>query len=90
MWIIQICIASFWWYIGIHLLFREAAVWATVDQVPWFRKSFGGASTRKWERFCRDAGLICFATGCLLFLKLPYGMGAFGVIVAAPPLILFL
>lgn len=90
MWIVQICVASFWWYIGVHLLFREAKVWATVDQIPWFRRAFESSSTRKWERFCRDAGLICLAVGCLLFLKLPYGLGAFGVIVAMPPLIVFL
>ena len=29
MWIIQICIASFWWYVGIHLLFRDTLVWNT-------------------------------------------------------------
>ena len=90
MWIIQICVASFWWYVGIHLLFREALVWSAVDQIPWFRRSFGCSSTRKWKRFCRDAGLICFATGCLLFLNLPYGLGVLGLLVAAPPLIIFL
>ncbi|MCY3780145.1 MAG: hypothetical protein OXG78_07550 [Chloroflexi bacterium] len=90
MWIVQICFASFCWYIGIHLLFREAAVWTTVEGIPWFRRAFGSSSTRKWERFCRDAGLICLATGCLLFLKLPFGLGVFGVIVAAPLLVVFL
>ncbi len=88
--IIQICIASFWWYIGIQLLFREAVVWATVGHIPWFRKIFHCSSTRKWERFCREAGLLCFATGGLLFISLPFGMGIFGLFVALPPLIFLL
>lgn len=90
MWIVQICVASFWWYIGLLLLFRETLVWSSVGQIPWFRKTFGNSSTRKWERFSREAGMVCFAAGCLLFLKLPFGMGVFGVIVAAPPLVIFL
>lgn len=90
MWIIQICVAAFWWYLGILLLFREAAVWSTVDKHPWIRRTFGCSSSRKWERFCRDAGLISLVTGCLLFIKLPFGMGVFGILVAAPPLLAFL
>lgn len=88
--IIQICIASFWWYIAIHLLFREALVWATICHIPWFRRTFRCSSTRKWERFCREAGIICFVTGCLLFINLPYGLGIFGLLVALPPMILLL
>ena len=90
MWIIQICLASFWLYLGIHLLFREALVWRAFDHIPWFRKVFESASTRKWERFCRDAGLVSFTVGCLLFINLPYGMGVFGILVAVPPLVFFL
>ena len=90
MWMIQVCIASFWWYLGIHLLFREALVWASVDQIAWFRRRFGGPSTRQWERFCRAAGLICAVIGFLLFLGLPFGIGAFGLIIALPPLLFLL
>ena len=87
MWILQICIASFWLYLSIHLLFREAVVWESVSDIPWFRDTFGCSSSRKWERFCRDVGLVCLVTACLLFIKLPFGMGAFGIIVALPPLV---
>ncbi len=90
MWLVQICIASFWWYLGMNLLFREARVWETVDHIPWFRLNFRGPSTRKWERFCRDAGLLCLATGCLLFLNLPFGMGTFGLLLCLPPLLFLL
>ena len=88
MWLLQIGIASFWWYVGMSLLFRETLVWARVDHIAWFRATFHGPSTRKWERFCRDAGLVCLATGCLLFLGLPNGMGVVGVLVALPSLML--
>lgn len=87
MWMIQLCIASFWWYLGIHLLFREALVWESVGQIAWFRQRFGGPSTRQWERFCRQAGLICAVISFLLFLGLPFGIGVFGLIIA---LLLFL
>ena len=90
MWIIQMCIAAFWWYLGIHLLFRGTLVWASVERVAWFQRRFGGPSTRQWERFCCEAGLVCLAAGCLLFLGLPYGMGAFGLIIALPPLLFLL
>ncbi len=90
MWIAQICIAVFWWTIGMHLLFREALVWGSVERIPWFRKRFGSSATRKWERFCREAGLLCVVTGCLLFMKLPFGMGAFGLLLALPPLFFLL
>ncbi len=90
MWLLQICVASFWFYIGVHLLFREAKVWATVHHIPWFRRVFGCSSCRKWERFCRDAGLVCLLIGCLLFVKLPFGMGAFGLLVALPPIVFLL
>ncbi len=82
MWLLQICVASFWWYVGIHLLFREALVWTAVADIPWVNKIFPGPSSRKWERFCRDGGLITLATGALLFITLPFGIGVFGVIVA--------
>ncbi len=84
MWIVQICVAAFWYSIGVYLLFREATVWETARQFGWFRRHFRSGSCRKWERFCRDAGLLCFAVGCLLFFKLPFGMGLFGVIIALP------
>ncbi len=90
MWILHICIAAFWWYLGMNLLFREALVWATVDHIAWFRSHFRGPSTRKWERFCRDAGILCVATACLLLLNLPFGMGAFGLIAALPTLLFLL
>ncbi len=90
MWLLQICIASFWWYLGMNLLFREALVWSTVDHIAWFRLRFGGPSSRRWERFCRDAGLLCAVTGCLLFLNLPFDMGAFGLIIALPALLFLL
>ncbi|MCY3582816.1 MAG: hypothetical protein OXG92_05150 [Chloroflexi bacterium] len=90
MWILQICIASFWWYLGMNLLFREALVWATVDHIAWFRLNFRGPSTRKWERFCRDVGLLCVVTGCLLFLKLPFGMGALCLLITLPTLLFLL
>ena len=90
MWVIQICMASFWWYLGIHLLFREALVWGSVENIAWFRRRFSSSSSRKWGRFCREAGLICLAVGGLLFLSLPYGLGVFGLIVALPPLLFLL
>ena len=90
MWILQICIASFWWYIGIHLLFRDALVWATVGEIPWVRKLFHSSASRKWERFCRDAGLIALVAAALLFINLPFGMGIFGVIIGVLPLLFLL
>ena len=90
MWIIRIIFASFWWYMGMLLLFREALVWRSVEQISWFRITFGSSATPRWERFCRDAGLVCAAVGGLLFLTLPFGMGAFGLIIAAPPLLFLL
>ena len=90
MWIIQICIASFWWYVGIHLLFRDTLVWNTFGEIPWVRKVFGGPSTRKWERFCRDGGFIALVTGGLLFVTLPMGIGVLGIILAVPPLLFLL
>ena len=90
MWIIQICVASFWWYVGIHLLFRDALVWNTFGEIPWARKAFRGPHTRKWELFCRDAGLLALATGGLLFVTLPFGIGAFGIMIALPPVLFLL
>ena len=90
MWIIQICVASFWWYVGVHLLFRDAHVWTAVGEIPWVRKIFHGPSTRKWERFCRDGGLIALTAGSLLFITLPYGVGACGVIIALPAMVFLL
>ncbi len=87
MWIIQICIASFWWYIAVHLLFREAKVWRTVEHIAWFSKNFSNCASLRWERFCRDAGVLALVTGCLLFVKLPFGVGALGIIIALPPII---
>ncbi len=90
MWIIQICVASFWWYVGVHLLFRDALVWNTFGEIPRVRQVFGGPHTLKWERFCRDGGLLALATGGLLFVTLPFGIGLFGLIIAVPPLIFLL
>ena len=90
MWIVQIVIAAFWWHIGFLLLFREALVWRGVEDIAWFRQRFGSGHTRGWERFCRHGGVICVVAGCLLFLKLPFGMGALGVFIALPPLIFLL
>ena len=90
MWLVQIGVASFWWYIAIHLLYREALVWSTVRQIPWFRKTFPGPSSRKWERFCRDCGTVALATGALLFITLPFGMGVFGILVATPAMLFLL
>lgn len=90
MWIVQIVVAAFWWHIGIHLLFRETLVWQSVGHIPWFRKKFADSATRRCERFCLHSGLICCVTGCLLFLKLPLGVGALGVIIALPPLLFLL
>ena len=90
MWIVQICVASFWWYVGVHLLFRDALVWNAFGDIPWVRRVFPGPSSRKWERFCRDGGLIALATGALLFITLPFGLGLFGVIVASPALLFLL
>lgn len=89
MWIIQICVGSFWLFIGTVLLFRESMFWASVENIDWFRNRFGSPSSHKWERFCRDAGIISFTTGCLLFLSLPYGVGVLGIVLFVPPLILF-
>jgi len=90
MWIVQICVASFWWYVGIHLLYRETLVWSAVCEIPWFRRVFPSPSSRKWERFCRDGGLVALATGALLFVTLPYGIGVFGMLVATPAMIFLL
>lgn len=90
MWIVQIGLASFWWYVGIHLLFRDTLVWNSIGEIPRARKMFGGPSTRKWERFCRDGGLVALATGGLLFITLPFGIGVFGILIAAPPLLFLL
>ena len=90
MWLVQIAVGSFWLFIGTAFLFREASMWQTVENINWFKKRFINSTTRQWERFCRDVGLICFATGCLLFLTLPYGVGVLGVILFMPPLAFFL
>ena len=90
MWILQIIIASFWCYIAMHLLCREALVWRSVGQFAWFRNRFYSSATRRWERFCREAGLVCAVIGGLLLLTLPYGMGAFGLIFALPPMLFLL
>lgn len=81
MWIIQVAVGAFWLYIGTALLFREAAMWDTVENIDWFKKNYGNSYTKKWERFCRYVGLVCLATACLLFLTLPYGIGVLGVMV---------
>lgn len=90
MWIIHICIAAFWWFCGVLLLFREAHVWEMVSDIPWFQRTFRSSASRKWERFSRDAGLVCLVAGCLLFIQLPFGMGAFGIVLALPPLLFYL
>ncbi len=90
MWLAQVCLASFWWYLGIGLLFRGALVWRSVGEIPWFRRRFRCSSTRQWERFCRDAGLLSLATGCLLFAQLPYGIGILGPLLALPPMVFLL
>ena len=90
MWVIQIGLASFWWYLGIHLLFRDTLVWNTFGEIPWARQVFGGPSTRKWERFSRDGGLIALVTAGLLFVTLPMGIGVLGIILAVPPLLFLL
>lgn len=90
MWILQICIASFWLYIGTILLFRQTMFWTSVENIQWFRKHFGDSTTKKWERFCRDAGIVSMFTACLLFITLPFGMGTLGVIIGIPPMLLML
>ena len=90
LWIAQIGIAAFWWYIGMLLLFREALVWRGVEHIAWFRQRFGSSATRGWERFCLHSGLICCAVGMLLFLQLPLGMGALGLLIGLPPLLFLL
>ena len=90
MWIIQICVAAFWWYVGVHLLFRDTLVWNSFGEIPWVRRIFHNPSTRRWERFCRDGGLIALVAGGLLFFTLPFGIGALGIILAAPPLLVML
>lgn len=90
MWLAQICIAAFWWTIGIMLLFHEARFWRAVEHIAWFRSRFGSSATRGWERFGREAGSVCLLAGCLLFIKLPYGMGVLGLLLALPPLIVML
>lgn len=80
MWIIQIIVGVFWLLVGIALLFREITVWNTVDDMVWFKNRYHNAHTYQWKRFCRHAGIVCFATGCLLFLKLPFGLGVFGAL----------
>jgi len=90
MWLIQIGVASFWLFIATTLLFRESMFWRSVEDIPWFRRTFKDSTTRKWERFCRDAGIICMAVACLLFITLPFGVGLFGVMIGIPPLIFLL
>jgi len=90
MWIIQIVVGAFWLFMGTAFLFREAAMWQSVENIEWFRKRYGNSTTRKWERLCRDAGLICFVTGSLLFMTLPYGIGVLGVVLFLPPLVIFM
>lgn len=90
MWIVQIVVASFWWYLAMHLLYREATVWRTVERFGWFRERFYSNASGRWERFCRDAGIVCAVVAGLLFLTLPYGMGAFGLLVALPPMLFLL
>ena len=88
MWLLQIGIASFWWLIAVHLLFREALAWRAVEDIGWFRRRFKNGASREWERFCRDAGLLCAIAAGLLLLQLPFGLGALGVIMASLPLLL--
>lgn len=90
MWLIQIAVASFWWYVGVHLLFRDTLVWNRFGDIPWVRAAFRSPATRRWERFCRDGGFIALATGALLFITLPFGIGLFGIVIAAPPLLFLL
>lgn len=87
MWIIQIIVASFWLFMSTILLFRENLLWNSVEEIAWFRNTFGDSTSRKWERFCRDTGLVCMATAVMLFVTLPWGIGIFGVLVALPPMI---
>lgn len=85
MWLIQICIASFWLYMGTIFLFRQSMFWTSVQNIEWFRNQFGDSTTRKWEKFCRDIGILSMAAACLLFITLPYGVGVLGVIVGFLP-----
>lgn len=90
MWLLQIIVGSFWLFLGTAFLFREASMWQTVENIEWFRSRYRNSTTREWERFCRDVGIVCFAVGGLLFLTLPYGIGVLGVVIFLPPLAFFL
>lgn len=80
MWILQIIVGAFWFYISTALLFREHLVWTSVENIDWFKKRYHNSTTRDWERFCRETGWVCLAIGCLLFLTLPFGVGVVGII----------
>ncbi len=75
MWLIQIVVGAIWIYASIALLFRENHVWTSVENIDWFKKRYHNSTTREWERFCSDVGLICLVVGSLLLLTLPFGIG---------------
>jgi len=81
MWLIQIVVGAVWFYASTALLFREHLVWTSVENIDWFKKRYHNSTTREWEWFCRDAGWISLIIGCMLFLTLPYGVGAIGSVI---------
>lgn len=88
MWLLQIIVASFWLYMGTCLLYREAMFWNSVKNIAWFRDYFGGSTSRRWERFAHDSGILCIVVSFMLFMTLPYGVGVLGAMVAYPAMIL--
>ena len=88
MWMIQIIIGAFWFYASTALLFREHLVWESVENINWFKNRYHNSTSRSWEQFCRDTGLISLAIACLLFITLPFGMGIVGVIIFVSTLLL--
>ena len=81
MWLIQIVVGAFWFYISTALLFRGYLVWTSVENIDWFKKRYRNSTTREWERFCSDAGWVSLAVGSLLFLTLPFGIGVFSTMI---------
>lgn len=75
MWLIQIVVGAVWIYASTALLFQEHHVWACVEHIDWFKNRYHNSTTRKWERFCSDAGWTSLAVGSMLLLTLPFGMG---------------
>ena len=80
MWIVQIFIGTFWLVIGTVLLLREYMMWDSVNSMKWFRDRYRHAYSHEWKRFCRDSGILSFATGWLLIMRLPWGLNSFGVL----------